>query len=114
MRLMSLFLVGTGVIATPPDGAEWVPPECDVSIRPGWFYRASEDKRVTDLAALSGMRERLDRVYGRDLAAGGTVVTAGRTTTLRLPARRNRVNRGLQADPAGPAYHRPQRARHRP
>ena len=39
-----------------------------------------------DLAALSGMRERLDRVYGRDLASGATVATADRTTTLRLPA----------------------------
>lgn len=27
-------------------GHDWVPPECDVSIRPGWFYRSSEDERV--------------------------------------------------------------------
>ena len=103
-----------------PYGADWVPPECDVSIRPGWFYRAAEDRRVKsacaalravrairraqlhlllnvppdrrgliadpDLAALTGMRERLDRVYGRDLAAGATVASAERTTTLTLPA----------------------------
>jgi alpha-L-fucosidase len=103
-----------------PYGGDWVPPECDVSIRPGWFYRASEDKRVKsasrlfalyeqsvgrnctlllnippdrrgliadpDLAALSGMRERLDRVYGRDLASGARIATADRTTTLRLSA----------------------------
>jgi alpha-L-fucosidase len=102
-----------------PYGADWVPAECDVSIRPGWFHRASEDARVKsasrlfalyeesvgrnctflmnvppdrrgriadpDLASLAGMREHLDRVYGRDLAAGATVSTAGRTTTLRLP-----------------------------
>jgi alpha-L-fucosidase len=37
------------------DGPDWVPPECDVSIRPGWFYRAAEDGRVktaSDLAML--------------------------------------------------------------
>lgn len=27
-------------------GTHYVPAECDVSIRPGWFWRASEDRRV--------------------------------------------------------------------
>lgn len=27
-------------------GTDWVPAECDVSIRPGWFWRASEDSKV--------------------------------------------------------------------
>lgn len=31
------------------NGANWVPSECDVSIRPGWFYHASQDDQVKSL-----------------------------------------------------------------
>lgn len=33
-------------------GTDWIPPECDVSIRPGWFYHAKEDSKVKTPAQL--------------------------------------------------------------
>lgn len=40
------------------NGPDWVPAECDVSIRPGWFWRASEDSKVKSVEKL------LDIWYG--------------------------------------------------
>ena len=34
------------------DGTHWLPGECDVSIRPGWYYHASQDDKVKDLKHL--------------------------------------------------------------
>ena len=34
------------------DGSNWLPAECDVSIRPGWFWRDTEDARVKTPAQL--------------------------------------------------------------
>ncbi len=34
------------------NGSEWVPAECDVSIRPGWFYHSKEDEKVKSPEAL--------------------------------------------------------------
>ena len=34
---------------------DWVAPECDVSIRPGWFYHAAEDARVRSVDDLVGL-----------------------------------------------------------
>jgi len=40
--------LGTGHV----DGTHWVPAECDVSIRPGWYYHKSQDDEVKSLEHL--------------------------------------------------------------
>jgi alpha-L-fucosidase len=35
------------------DGTHWVPAECDVSIRPGWYYHPYEDHKVKSLQQLT-------------------------------------------------------------
>ncbi|MBK6588455.1 MAG: alpha-L-fucosidase [Acidobacteria bacterium] len=34
------------------NGTSWIPAECDVSIRPGWFYHAEEDKKIKSVSQL--------------------------------------------------------------
>ncbi|HJZ80846.1 MAG TPA: alpha-L-fucosidase [Pyrinomonadaceae bacterium] len=36
-------------------GSSWVPAECDVSIRPGWFYHSPEDAKVRTAENLVGL-----------------------------------------------------------
>ena len=59
-------------------GTDWLPAECDVSIRPGWFYHAKEDSRVKTPAQLL-------RIYYQSVGRGACL-------NLNLPPdRRGRV-----------------------
>ncbi|MBI3819090.1 MAG: alpha-L-fucosidase [Planctomycetes bacterium] len=49
------------------DGTHWVPSECDVSIRPGWYYHQSQDGEVKSLDTL------LD-IYYRSIGQNSTLL----------------------------------------
>ncbi len=45
------------------DGTDWLPAEVDVSIRPGWFWRAAEDARVRSV-------ENLEKIWFESVGRG--------------------------------------------
>lgn len=49
------------------DGSAWISPECDVSIRPGWFHHASEDTRVRSV-------ENLVEIYEGSVGRGANLL----------------------------------------
>ena len=57
----------TRVAAGRPDGTDWVPPEVDVSIRPGWFYHPAEDDKVKSV-------EKLTEIYEQSVGRGSNLL----------------------------------------
>jgi alpha-L-fucosidase len=57
----------TKVAAGRPDGTDWVPPEVDVSIRPGWFYHAAEDAKVKTV-------DQLVTIYEQSIGRGANLL----------------------------------------
>ncbi len=49
------------------NGERWAPAECDVSIRPGWFYHASQDNQVKSL-------DKLWEIYLRSVGRNGSLL----------------------------------------
>ncbi|HEX4877121.1 MAG TPA: alpha-L-fucosidase, partial [Chitinophagaceae bacterium] len=49
------------------NGKHWMPAECDVSIRPGWFYRNAEDSKVKSA-------EKLFDIYLKSVGRGANLL----------------------------------------
>ncbi|MEI6408680.1 MAG: alpha-L-fucosidase, partial [Bacteroidota bacterium] len=49
------------------NGANWIPAECDVSIRPGWFYHSEEDNQVKS-------PDQLFEIYLKSIGRGANLI----------------------------------------
>jgi alpha-L-fucosidase len=57
----------TQIAAGSPDGKDWMPPEVDVSIRPGWFYHPAEDANVATV-------DKLVEIYEQSIGRGANLL----------------------------------------
>ncbi len=66
------------------DASDWVPPEVDVSIRPGWFYHAAEDAKVKTV-------DQLLTIYHQSVGRGANLL-------LNIPPDRRGLIPDIDAD----------------
>lgn len=65
---MQIGKADTGYLNTgDPAGDHWIPGECDVSIRPGWFYHAEQDDQVK-------LPQQLVDLYYKSVGRNGTLL----------------------------------------
>jgi alpha-L-fucosidase len=101
------------------DGTDWVPAECDVSIRPGWFYSPDTDGKVKSV-------KKLEDIYYGSIGRGGNLILnvpvdrrglIAREDSTRLMEFRSRIEKSFHKNLANHAtvvgsYHKGYSTRH--